>query len=294
MIKPRVLELFAGGGGAHLGILAAGCETVACVERDPIACETLRANGAPVLEADVHAFARDCLEHAGEYRAMIDGMWASPPCQPYTRNGKKLGDTDVRDCWPATRDIVAAIRPAFVVIENVVGCPADEWAQQLRELGYPNVQAWKLNAADYGVPQMRARVFVIASIASLSEPKQLPRLGVSDVLPHLKDCWIRSRQVVPGNQGRPPFRASEPCRTILTTDYLSVFSQDPGRFHWGMSRSADAYGGRSFTASELAVIMGFPVQWKFSGNKSQQVKQIGNAVPPALACAVVSAVLNSR
>lgn len=75
----RVLELFAGAGGAALGLQDAGFDHVACVERDPFAAATLRAAGFPAVEADV----RDV-----DYDAMtgtVDLLWASPPCQAWSQ-----------------------------------------------------------------------------------------------------------------------------------------------------------------------------------------------------------------
>ena len=96
----RVLDLFAGAGGAALGLREAGFEHVACVERDPSAAATLRAAGFPAVEADV----RD-LDYAA-LAGTIDVLWASPPCQAWSQanqHAKLKGADDVeRNGWPWT------------------------------------------------------------------------------------------------------------------------------------------------------------------------------------------------
>ena len=167
----NALVLFAGAGGADIGLRAAGFDHLACVEGDEKACATLRAAGFPA----VHAWIGDgpqpertvrgrvqpplpVWRHGGK---RVDLLWASPPCQPYSRAGARKGADDARDGWPATLAAIREVRPRWVVIENVVGSPASEWADTLRPL-YPEVTVWRADAVDWGLPSHRDRMYIVA------------------------------------------------------------------------------------------------------------------------------------
>ena len=158
----RVLDLFAGAGGAALGLHDAGFEHVACVERDASAAATLRAAGFPAVEADV----RDL-----DYKALagtIDVLWASPPCQAWSsanqHEGPKGEDDIARNGWPWTLRIVRIVRPRWAIFENVKNARGYVERAVLPELRtlYDYASLWVLNAADHGAPQSRTRIFVIA------------------------------------------------------------------------------------------------------------------------------------
>jgi DNA (cytosine-5)-methyltransferase 1 len=138
----------------------------------------------------------------------VEGIWASPPCQPYSRAGKKLGAKDERDAWPETLAAIDRFRPGWVVVENVLGAPSESWARQIATLGY-RTAVWELDAADFGVPQHRHRRFVVAVL----EGRRLPpppfptvRYGwrsMGEALPHLEPearaAWAKLVEVrLPG------------------------------------------------------------------------------------------------
>jgi DNA (cytosine-5)-methyltransferase 1 len=275
--RPRAVELFAGGGGAHLGIKAAGCETLACVEWDEKACDTLLANGAPAVRADVRAW-RGC---EGE---RVDIVWASPPCQPYSAAGKKLGSDDPRDCWPATLEQIKRLRPLVAIVENVQGAPAEVWAEQLRAAGYPCVCVWTLNAVEHGVPQRRKRMFVIAAVTEVAPPEPQDPIVVEDVLPHLKGCWFREEQY-----SSVAYHSSTTANTISTRGNTYVYAVNPGRRE--RQSSVHDFNGRRLTPEESQRIQGFPATYQFAGTVQERQKQIGNAVPPPLAQALVMSLL---
>jgi len=184
--KPTVVELFAGAGGAALGLSAAGFEHLACIEWDGDACETLRAAGLPCVEGDV----RDL----GLYEPEWVGcglLWSSFPCQCWSTAGKRLGPGDERNGWPWTVDAIDRTKPEWFAAENVTGllqhkgecaggclgpedCPRAYFdlviLSQLRER-FPVVQQFVLNASSFGVPQHRRRVVVIAGPASVRRPE---------------------------------------------------------------------------------------------------------------------------
>lgn len=183
-----VIELFAGAGGAALGLRAAGLDSIACAERDPDACETLRRAGFYGLEGDL----RD--EDWSVYERP-DVVWASPPCQAFSTAGKRLGAEDDRNGWPWTLDAVDALRPTWVICENVpgltqhdadcrndwqadlpsgrrcAGCYWLQWVLPAFRERFASVQTATLNAADYGVPQTRHRVFLVAGPSPIQWPR---------------------------------------------------------------------------------------------------------------------------
>ena len=180
----RCIELFAGAGGAALGLEAAGMHHAALCEWDASACATLRAAGlGPVVEGDVRDL--DAIEAVAG--SSCDLLWSSFPCQAFSTAGKRLGASDERNGWPWTVDAIDRFRPRWFLAENVRGllCHSSEGCgdpatcprcyfdsvilEQLRER-FAHVGWWLLDAADYGVPQHRRRVFIWAGPESLTPP----------------------------------------------------------------------------------------------------------------------------
>lgn len=178
----RVLELFAGAGGATTGLMEAGLDVVRCIEHDPHAHATALAAGHPSILGDVRDPSLD---------VDAEVVWASFPCQAWSVAGKRLGASDERNGWPWTFDTVQRVAPAWFVGENVVGltlhskrahgatkraaggrpptdpgdCPGCYFERViLRDLRGRFVEvSWRiLDAADYGVPQRRRRVIIVA------------------------------------------------------------------------------------------------------------------------------------
>lgn len=183
MTDPTCVELFAGAGGASVGLRDAGFHSLLAVEWDKNAAATHRAAlPCPVFEGDVRKADLSVVE------GPVDLLWASPPCQAWSTAGRRLGAFDDRNGWPWTLDVVDRLastgqKPTWVICENVLGlimhrngCPADpasdptecpgcyweRWVQPEFRRRYPHVSWRVLNSADYGVPQRRRRVFLVA------------------------------------------------------------------------------------------------------------------------------------
>ena len=184
--KPRVLDTFAGAGGFSLGFQMAGCEIVGAIEQDAWACDTFAHNhpATQVMRGDISKISNSIFEKAFG-ATPPDIVIGGPPCQGYSIANRNAGDPkDPRNSL--FKDFVrigSIFSPSFIVMENVPNILAAKTkegepiieiiAKSLRDLGY--YVYWKvLQAMDFGVPQIRARVFVIASKFELNNPFPTP------------------------------------------------------------------------------------------------------------------------
>jgi DNA (cytosine-5)-methyltransferase 1 len=208
----RAVEIFAGAGGLALGISNAGFSHDAVIERDEHACATIRANQKrqikpvvdwPLLEEDITDFAFSRIAEG------LDLLCGGPPCQPFSLAGKSLGRRDKRDLFPEAVRAVRELRPRAFLFENVKGllrkshltyieyirlqlaCPQikkryrEKWTEHRARLEryYTktrcNDETYKVlihsvNAADYGVPQHRQRVFIVGMRGDLGAAWSFP------------------------------------------------------------------------------------------------------------------------
>lgn len=167
----NVVDLFAGAGGFGLGFKAAGYNLIASVEQDRWACETLEFNSESheaVVQADLTVMdPRNLRLSDGDVDVLIGG----PPCQGFSVAGPQVKDpSDPRnDLFREFIRFAAFLKPQVTVIENVPGLlkrrtidghsVLDVIAQALTDIGY-EVKAVVLRAQDFGVPQIRERLFI--------------------------------------------------------------------------------------------------------------------------------------
>lgn len=173
--KLTSVSLFSGGGGMDIGVETAGFRNLACVEFDPNAAETLRFNAkrknaeTKIVEADIRMVDPLAVAEPG-----IDLLHGGPPCQAFSLIGKRgsLGDSRGLLLFEMIR-FAAALKPRAILLEQVKGllsAPDEKgeaggvfkrFIRELEQLGYC-VKWAVLCAADYGVPQLRERVFIVA------------------------------------------------------------------------------------------------------------------------------------
>ena len=237
----RAIELFAGAGGAALGLEAAGIEHAALCEWDASACATLRAAGlGPVVEGDV----RDLDPIAAVAGESCDLLWSSFPCQAWSTAGARKGAADKRNGWPWTVDAIDRFRPRWLLAENVRGltfhsksgcgdpmtCPGcylervilPDLRQRFAHAGY-----WVLDAADYGVPQHRRRVILWAGPVKLTEPPATHRdpKAHADLFDH-REPWVSMGEALGltagsafhrshGSTGLRPISVESPSPTVV-------------------------------------------------------------------------------
>jgi DNA (cytosine-5)-methyltransferase 1 len=180
---PILISLFSGAGGLDYGLEAAGFRTGAAVEIDHDCCQTLRANRSwHVIERSIfHVSTDEMLEAAGARRRDLDLVIGGPPCQPFSKSGywadgdtKRLSDPRAGTLGAYMRVVEEALPKAFI-LENVEGLAYDQKNEGLsfvldmvdrinrraRVRYRPTFEV--LCAADYGVPQLRHRLFLVAS-----------------------------------------------------------------------------------------------------------------------------------
>jgi DNA (cytosine-5)-methyltransferase 1 len=306
------LEICAGAGGQALGLACAGFHHVALIENDAHACRTLRANRPewPVLEHDVRDFnARHLL---GSVSLLAGGV----PCPPFSKAGKQLGSKDERDLFPEAVRLILECEPSAVLLENVRGFldPVfDTYRNRLRErlekLGY-EVDWRLLQAADFGVPQLRPRAVLVAIEGGLQgfqwpDPQTAPPPTVGEALfgemsklgwQHAEAWRVAANRIGPtlvggskkhGGPDLGPTRARQ-AWAQLQVDGRGLADSPPAPGFRGMPR---------LTVQMAALLQGFPSAWRFEGGKTAAYRQVGNAFPPPVANAVareIHAVLAPR
>jgi DNA (cytosine-5)-methyltransferase 1 len=256
-----------------------------------------------------------------------------PPCQPFSVAGKQQAGLDPRDMVPQFIRAVSEARPRIFLMENVPGLLTQKHTsytkqviRQFEELRY-RVFVGKLNAASYGVPQYRERVFFVG----LRDPKRFtfpnathgpkapqpyfasrealknapPSPPNTAIITYAKKPIIRPSPwagMLVNGKGRP-INLDEPSQTIPATaggnrthilDPKGVFLEYHGYLlQGGKPRTGIVEGVRRLNLRESARLQTFPDDFIFVGQKTKQYTQVGNAVPPLLAQAVGRALFNA-
>lgn len=380
----RSVEVFAGAGGLAIGMAKAGFHHAAVIELDHQACENFRDNQRhhnpmveewPVHEVDAREF--DYSKIGGN----VDVVSGGPPCQPFSQGGKHKAQRDSRNMFPEAIRAVRELSPKAFIFENVKGFTRKSFdayfSYTVLQLQHPEIQRIKgenwlqhrlrleqhhtssklaptynvvfdiLNAADFGVPQKRQRVFFVGfrsdlgakwsfpipthseeellrakwvtgtywdhhKIAKNKRPqcpdrlankiealREIPLIGrhpwrtVRDALeglpdPEVSSAGFKNHNFIAGARsyvGHTGSVLDEPAKT-LKAGHHGV----PG----GENMLVKADGSvRYFTVREAAELQTFPSTYEFSGAWTTIMRQLGNAVPVALAEAVAKSVADA-
>ena len=302
-MAPTVLELCAGAGGQAIGFEEAGFRHIGLIDSDPHACATLRLNRPywNVLEADITRF-------TANYWNGVDVVAAGLPCPPFSVAGQQLGNGDERNLFPAFLRIVSEIGPRAIVVENVRGLLARKFdsyrgaiEDEFGSLGF-KLQWQLLNALDHGVPQYRARSFLVG-LRERREFRWPSKNGQSETVGQALGAMMAAN----GWRGADEWaeRANRPAPTLVGG------SKKHGGPDLGPTRARQAWaelgvdglgvanappepnfvGNPRLTVEMASKLQSFPPDWKLAGSKTQRYRQVGNALPPKLASAVARSVV---
>lgn len=322
------ISLFSGAGGLDVGAEMAGARVKLCVEIDRDSVKTLRLNDphseVNILEQDIAEIDFKPFSRGSSPQILIGG----PPCQPFSKNGywvknvNRLIDRDPRNMLSQFLRAVSETRPTGFLFENVESLlhpsnreTLDVFLMAAEALGYA-CTLFRANAADFGIPQLRKRVFVFG-VRTTRSPIPSP-VATHSAKP--------DETGLPGHEGvgrfikgfdRPSF--FEPSEIASEGTYFPELVNVPAGRNYIALAHVEGHAGKTFRSGsrfwnflyklhpdlpsitiaaqpgpwvgpfhwnnrrlrvpEIAAIQTFPIDYKFAGSRRSVQKQIGNAVP---------------
>ncbi len=332
----KAISLYTGVGGIDFGLEAAGIKTVAAIEMDAVCCRTLRLNRRwPVIEGDIHdVFSADILRTAGLRKREPDLLVGGPPCQPFSKSSYWVNGDSRRLNDPRSSTLGQYLRvlrdtlPRAFLLENVSGLAFSGKSEGLSLLldgikkintdtktNY-SIKFQVLNAASFGVPQTRERVFLVGARdgtdfefpapthtdVSDSEGEREPYRTAWDAIGDLPDRiaeagvevngrWGALLPTIPEGQnylwhtsrygGLPLFG----WRTRYWSFLLKLAKNRPS---WTIQAQPGPHIGpfhwknRRLSTLEMCRLQTFPEGLRFDCSRNEAQKMLGNAVPSLL------------
>lgn len=341
MSAPKVISLFSGAGGLDYGFEAAGFETAVAVEIDADSCNTLRANRRwQVIERDIFdVSSAELLETGSVRKGEVDVVVGGPPCQPFSKAGYWARGDSLRLDDPRANTLSAYLRvveetlPRAFLLENVEGLAYSGKAEGLelilRRIKSINRQTRSnyqpvfkvLRAVDYGVPQQRERVIMVAARDGTTfdfpapthrDPLEKAPLLIGLDQPAFRTAWDAIADVEPDRDEDLEMRGKwakllpsipEGENYLWHTDrgggkplfgwrrrywsFLLKLAKD--RPSWtiqaqpGPAIGPFHWSNRRLSMRELCRLQTFPDNVRICGGRGAVQRQLGNAVPSLLA-----------
>ena len=335
LAKPlRAISLFSGCGGLDLGLQHAGFESILSLDAEPLCAKSYAANfpGIEFLTQRIGDVNSRVFTSAVKKWGRIDLVAGGPPCPSFSKSRfyrkempRALDDPNGSETINGFINVVKLVRPRAFVLENVKGLSygvhreaLDIILRKTSRVGYS--VSWKvLNAADYGVPQIRERCFVVGILdGTFSFPEPTHAENADD-----KPRWISAGQVLHDLDTRKNAsdvghfaggKHHDLLREIPPGENYLFFTKERGhpnpKFKWRsrywsfllklspalpswtiQARRSNNMGplhwrNRILRIAEIKRLQSFPDDFELVGTLEQQWRQIGNAVPPLLAAAV--------
>ncbi len=335
----KSVSLYSGCGGLDLGLERAGFQTIFAADNDPRCAESYTRNllGVPFFGESAALIDEQVLSRltAGEALRGVDLLAGGPPCPPFSKSRfyrrekpRALADSLADETINAYLNVLDLVRPRAFILENVAGLAykvhesaLEHILDHAHKLGY-SVSAKVLNAADYGVPQLRERFFVVGMIGARFEfpqPTHAKAPGTSLLDAGLRP-WTTAGEAIgdldtdanaddaghfAGGQYHDLLRMVPPGdnylyftekrghpdpKFIWRSRYWSfLLKLSPDLPAWTIqARRSNNMGpfhwrNRILRIAEIKRLQTFPDDWYLAGTIEQQWRQVGNAVPPLLA-----------
>lgn len=326
--KNKVLtfvDLFSGAGGLLRGFKDAGLKPVFSLEVWGPAIKTHKLNypEIPLIEEDIRKVTNEKVQ---KYAGKVDVVVGGPPCQGFSTIGKRLVKDPRNELVFEFIRFVQLIQPKVFLMENVRGLLSSDGGktkaaieEEYRRLGYRTISK-VLCAADYGVPQVRNRIFFMGIHENLGIEPSFPAatcakenratvgdaindlMGKENAFPNhvpMKHNPIVERRIafIKEGEGVPKTGLPESVSHGSRSDYLTNKIKNFSHVYRRLSRFRPAttmvpghnafplhpVANRSLTVREAARIQTFPDDVIFEGSRQEQCIQVGNAVPVKLA-----------
>ena len=312
--KYKLVSLFAGIGGIDLGFEFAGFDCIWANDFDKFACQTYRANvGDQIVEGDI----RLTKEQIPDHDILVGGF----PCQPFSALGKLQGFDDEKNrgtLFFEIMDIITKHDTKVVVLENVKnlvnhddGKTFARIKQELNDAGY-DVNAQILNSQDYGIPQRRNRIFIVAfnrkyfktGIFTYPEKEEL-KVTTQDLLDeNVPESYFLTRKLektilgmgTKGYMVKPTIDLPISKTLTATMHKMHRASQDNyvtdlKNYERNVTDKVKRMEVRKLTPNECRQLQGFPSEWTQVVSDCQAYKQFGNAVTVDVAYKVACQVM---
>lgn len=349
------VDLFSGAGGLSRGFYDAGYNVVLGVDFDDAALQTFKANhgNAEAMKLDLfdHNNINAIVDFLKEKNIKLDVLVGGPPCQGFSIAGPRDMNDKRNTLYLAMVKLAATLKPQAVVLENVPGMiqtnggiGAKRIIEDFAEIGY-KMTPKLLYAPDYGIPQIRKRVFFVGlrdseSAFEFPEPfvNSEDYVTCEDAISDLPPLQTAEGEIIYGEEvqeyetepkteyqkimrknsksvrnhiGSIPIEKTKKMISLVPEgkNYKALPEEYRGmyKYHEALTRYNSKKpsltintGHRSHfhykynripTVRESARLQSFPDDFIFYGNKSQQYKQVGNAVPPMLGQVVAKKLL---
>jgi DNA (cytosine-5)-methyltransferase 1 len=309
-------DLFSGAGGLSVGMKGAGFKKVFSIENNPYASQTIRRNFPESIhfESDIELVSNEQLLQTLDGKK-VDVVVGGPPCQGFSVAGHRRIDDPRNKLFLEYCRVVEALQPKYFVMENVPGILTmqkgtvkEAILDRFEQMGYAGTSVRILEAAEFGVPQLRTRAIFIGNRLGKRNPYPKPTHNkasyktIEQAMEDLENAprsadnnheWTAHSKAFEERISKVPPGGSlyETFRDAFKRQYRGVPSMAAKENHGGTHIHYAL--NRVLSARELARLQTFPDDFFFEGGMKKAYWQIGNAVPCLLAQAIGKGIISA-